>query len=361
MVGIAQEQHGDRTRLFMQWKRMNWPVLIDPLNLLEVKAVPITLLIDESGIVRGVNPNLDQVEEFVNASYDETRPGTPVVFELPLRSAVDGMHHSPFRGLDAAIAEYGELKEKKPRRWFELGVLYRARHDSAGRQRHDFDRAIQCWGEALTGDPSQYIWRRRIQQYGPRLDKPYSFYDWVTEAREEITMRGEKPIALSVEPSGAEFAKPSKKGGASEASEDRSHPDPEGRLPVDEGDLILVNTVAVPSTDRRSPAWRVHVEIEPNRSKDVHWNNESGVMEVWLDSAGGWNPPPALRGAVVNVSADAKAKSESAESRTIEFELRPGEGELPERLSAVLFAYVCEGRNGTCLFVKRSFSISLER
>ena len=43
-----------------------------------------------------------------------------------------------------------------------------------------------------------------MQQYGPRLDKPYPFYDWVETAREEIRARGETPSPLRVEPAGAE-------------------------------------------------------------------------------------------------------------------------------------------------------------
>ncbi len=39
-------------RLFMQWKQMDWPILADSLNLIEVTAVPITLAIDEHGIIR---------------------------------------------------------------------------------------------------------------------------------------------------------------------------------------------------------------------------------------------------------------------------------------------------------------------
>ena len=45
VVGIIQEQHPDRCRLFMQWKQMDWPILVDSLNLLEVSAVPITVAI----------------------------------------------------------------------------------------------------------------------------------------------------------------------------------------------------------------------------------------------------------------------------------------------------------------------------
>lgn len=74
MVGIIQEQHPDRCRLFMQWKQMDWPILVDSLNLLEVTAVPITLTIDEHGIIRtrvvinSANPKaLDRVAERTQA------------------------------------------------------------------------------------------------------------------------------------------------------------------------------------------------------------------------------------------------------------------------------------------------------
>ena len=41
MVGIIQEQHPDRCRLFMQWKGMDWPVLVDAENRLGVAVVPV--------------------------------------------------------------------------------------------------------------------------------------------------------------------------------------------------------------------------------------------------------------------------------------------------------------------------------
>ena len=58
MVGIIPEQHPDRTRLFMQWKHMDWPILLDSANLMAVTRVPITLLIDEFGVIRSVRPRL---------------------------------------------------------------------------------------------------------------------------------------------------------------------------------------------------------------------------------------------------------------------------------------------------------------
>ena len=68
------------------------------------------------------------------------------------------------------------------------------RHESEHRRDGDAQAGVVRWTEALTANPNQYIWRRRIQQYGPRLDKPYNFYFWVAEARKEIRDRGEEPF-----------------------------------------------------------------------------------------------------------------------------------------------------------------------
>ena len=61
MLGIIQEQHPDRCRLFMQWKGMSWPILVDSLNLLNTSVVPQTLAIDEHGIVRLINPDKERL------------------------------------------------------------------------------------------------------------------------------------------------------------------------------------------------------------------------------------------------------------------------------------------------------------
>ena len=68
MVGIIEEQHPARARLFLQWKNMDWPVMVDSLNLLGVSVVPITLLIDEAGIVRAVRPKPEEFREFLATS-----------------------------------------------------------------------------------------------------------------------------------------------------------------------------------------------------------------------------------------------------------------------------------------------------
>ena len=80
MVGIIQEQHPDRARLFMQWKRMGWPILVDSYNLLDVPVVPITLAIDEHGVIRQINPPRGDVERlertFLSQTFDPPAQST---------------------------------------------------------------------------------------------------------------------------------------------------------------------------------------------------------------------------------------------------------------------------------------------
>jgi hypothetical protein len=72
MAGIIEEQHPDRARLFMQWKQMQWPVLVDSLDILGVSAVPITLAIDEYGVIRMVDPEPGEIEEkFISKTFEK--------------------------------------------------------------------------------------------------------------------------------------------------------------------------------------------------------------------------------------------------------------------------------------------------
>ena len=137
--------------------------------------------------------------------------------------------------VNAAIDAYtraAQLDPKDAPTLFRLGVCYRRRYETRQRQAGDFQAAIDHWSRALDLDPNQYIWRRRIQQYGPRLDKPYAFYDWVNEAEKEIVARGERPIPLKVRPGAVEMAHPVRTFPAN-APEARS-PDPEGKVRRDQ-------------------------------------------------------------------------------------------------------------------------------
>jgi len=351
-IGIIQEQHPDRARLYLQWQRIDWPIMVDALNRLDVNVVPITLLIDENGIIRRrVRPRADHrevVAEFLAEPVPEPLPPSKI-----------SMHRDPaiwgdLERRDAVIEAFEKRLVSDPaagRTAFELGVLYRRRYDEAGADPDDFERAVERWGQAIAADPNQYIWRRRIQQYGPRLEKPYPFYDWVPTARAEIQARGETPPDLIAEPVGAEIAQPIRSFDA--ALPEEGEPDSEGKILRDEGTFVRAYTTVVPHTLQPGKSARVHVEFRPH-GKDAHWNNEAGGMTLWIDVPDGWsidrqrierpNPPQPV----------------SMEPRRIEFEIQTPKGASGVvQLQAYALYYVCEGENGACLYRRQDLQVPI--
>ena len=374
MVGILQEQHPDRALLFMQWRQMEWPLLVDALDLLEVAVVPITVLVDEHGIIRerprGI-PDASALEAFIETTFPaptDARPAAaPSAPDLALlaQNAQGGevialrQHAESLvlwgndTDLDTAITAFGSSVEADPAQGpthFRLGVAHRARHDSAHRRPGDFQHAVDAWSRALDLDPNQYIWRRRIQQYGPRLAKPYPFYDWVEQARTDVVARGETPAPLRIEPGATERAAPAK----SLDVQAKVEPDPEGRVLRDKGFIVIEATV-VPATVAPGDATRLHVTLRPEAARKGHWNNEAEDLVVWIDPPTGWragarhhtvtNPPELV----------------SDEPRTVELELRASDA-VPNGTTTVrgyALYYVCEDVDGTCLYRRQDISLPL--
>jgi hypothetical protein len=374
MAGIIEEQHPDRARLFMQWKQMPWPVLVDSLDLLGVSAVPITLAVDEYGVIQMVDPEPGEIEEkFIHKTFERPVGLSEVVGRAPdldalkqatQRDAVAAWSAyanalvewgGPQRASDAIQAYQGALllAPGSGPLHFRLGVAYRKRYDSSVRQPEDFQKAVEQWSAALEIDPNQYIWRRRIQQYGPRLDKPYSFYDWVITARKEIRARGEIPAPLAVEPSGAEFAQSDKSFGA--ASDSTKEPDPRGRILRDTGRFVKVETAVVPNTRARQASDRVHVVFRPNPANKTHWNNEAGEFVFWVDAPAGWNVSQHLT-TIPNPS-----EAPSTEPREVEFEVRGPQQSRAQAVSLPGYAlyYVCEDVHGVCMYRRQDVLITI--
>ena len=329
---------------------MGWPIMIDSLNLLGVAAVPITLLIDEQGIIRATQPSDEDLQDFLGASYPAN--------EVPAKPIVESPGDSIFlwedvgRVVEAIDAYRRSLKKEDAGPiHFRLGVAYRRRYDSVYRQDEDFAKAVEHWGRALDLDPNQYIWRRRIQQYGPRLTKPYSFYDWVFDARAEITGRGETPLPLDAEPGGAEFAYPAESFTATESA--ASEPDPRDRVRRDEG-FIRAETTVVPTVVAPGESVRVHVVFRPNLEMKAHWNNEVDDLVFWVDAPEGWEVDQRH----LNVSIPPEPVSQ--EERKVEFELKcPVSSSGLTEITPYALYYVCEDVNGVCLFRRQDIPIRI--
>jgi len=379
MLGIVQEQHPDRAALFMQWKEMEWSVLVDALNLLEVPHVPITVALDEHGIVRHVGLSMEDTTEtlrsFLATEYEAPDRGAlrgPEPLDLSAlveRARRDDTGEAWRRWGDAvalrggpgrhheAIAAYERAVERDPDdalSHFRLGVAYRMRHDSDQRRDADFRRAVEHWTRALDLNPNQYIFRRRIQQYGPRLEKPYPFYDWVAEARQEIRARGEEPLPLAVEPRGSEFAQPAETFAA--GPDPGPEPDPEGRIHRDRGELIEVETVTVPARVEAGEVARVHIEFRPREEMKAHWNNEVDDLVFWIDAPERWEVES--RRLVYPVPRD---RTVSNEVRSLEVELRaPEEASGSDvRIPSYALYYVCEDVNGICMYRRQDVELQV--
>ena len=206
-------------------------------------------------------------------------------------------------------------------------------------------------------EPGQYIWRRRLEQYGSRLAKPYPFYDWVRTAKKTIRERGEKPIALALEPYGAEIAHPAKRFVPVEGP--ATPPDPKGKVTRDTAKLVTVDATVVPPIHGR--AARVHLTFTLNATRNAarnavgkaHWNNEVEPLTVWLDEPeNGWQLARRL------LKAPHGKKPETRELRCLDFDVKPPSGAVAStRLKGYALYYVCEDRDGRCLFLRQDFSV----
>lgn len=380
-VGVVQEQHPDRARLYRQWRRLDWPVFVDSLNLLDLAIVPVPIAIDESGMVRverfGRHGFEDQVEQFLQTTSPRTsvdsafnravagdrdrlrkraqsRPTAQAWRELGDHEFLHGGRHGVARSVDA-YRQAVTISADDGRSHFRLGVALRRRFESAGRQPRDAQEAVEEWGLALGIDVNQYIWRRRIQQYGPRLDKPYNFYFWVEQARSELLGRGEEPVSLAEEPTGSELAPPAKPT-PNKTAPAVPDPDPWGRIRRDAGRLVRIDPMVAPARVRPGERVRVRVVFRVNKRSRPYWNNQAESLTISV------KPAPHFTMQEGRFRFPNPQSVETQEPRALEFEVAIGkEAPLgPATIEGYALYYVCENRGGKCHYLRQDFTVSWE-
>jgi len=378
VLGIAQEQHPDRCRLFAQWHKLNWPILHDPINVMQVRGVPIEIAIDEYGIVRCLRPDLKTFEqEFLDKTFaptNEKSPSKPEKATKPdlatLRQRAEQSRSSgAWRQLGDAIVLWGDpagindaieaymqaikINQDDGDAHFRLGVCYRIRYESRQQMPADFQKAVDHWTRARQIEPNQYIWRRRIEQYGPRVTKPYPFYDWIDAAARDIMARGEKPVELKILPTSSEMTDPDRN--LEKEQIDVKPPDPQGRILRDKQHLILTEVTVIPPQIKPGGTVRIHVTLSPNEKQKAHWNNEAEPLKLWIDPPPGWKAQPQL------LIAPQGDKPETAEPRHFEFEIHAAnDANGTFKLSSCALYYVCEGAGGTCSFLRQDIPITIK-
>ena len=356
IVGLIQEQHPERCALFMEWKQMDFPILVDSLNRIGVYAVPLMWAIDEHGVVQKTRPQDAWIRgEFLSTDYP--KPGAKGLVEKPsngVKKFLAGDFDAAVAAFEKSIAKDGESGERR----FRLGCALRARHDSTAAQADDFQGAISAWTRALELNPRNYIFRRRIEQYGPRLMKPYPFYTWVAEARTAIAARGDEVPALRVALEGSEVALPQPRGGGAveAAAESTEEPDLDNAIPGDENELIRFDSVVAPAPAEIGQNARVYLRFAPDEKQKVTWDNEAGPLEVWIHSVDGFVPSEQLL-----TSAPPTAAS-SSEARSLELEIAIPASATAGKvyLEGYALYYVCTGDTGECTYLRQDFAVPLE-
>lgn len=375
VVGVIQEQHAERCALFLQWKGIDWPILVDSTNRVGIWAVPLVWAIDASGVLRSKRPKPDWVlEDFLKEAWPEPEAPARPVATTALEEAYDaGRFGDCIRGARAQLKDAKLETATRARLLFLLGCAHRARHDSAAARSEDFQDAIDAWTQASRLAPRNYIYRRRIQQYGPRLGKPYPFYDWVERAQRDLRARGIAPHPLRARIEGSEIAQPLRRGApdspalAAVAAAGATRED-DASVPLDDGDLIRADVVCAPAPVAAGGTCRVYVRVHPSDAKGVSFDDEAGAPRAYLELPKGFEMrsallpnmlvPKALRPKSSAKEAAARARmprSLECEVR-IESSIAPG----PYEVRGFVVANVCEDASGgTCRAVRRSFRAEL--
>ncbi len=174
------------------------------------------------------------------------------------------------------------------------------------------------------------------------------------EARQAIEARGEKPLPLLVEPSGAEFARPQR--AFEHDATDLQEPDPDDRVQHDQRGFIQAERIVVPGAIAPGSAARVHLIFRPNARIRAHWNNESSPMQLWVSPPPGWQVDRRQH-TLPNAGAAA-----TRETRRLEFELRAPEDAAAGTVKIPAYALynVCEGADGTCLYRRQNITVELK-
>lgn len=365
VLGVVQEQHSERTKLYKQWKQYDFPIAQDSVTKLGAAVVPIFIGIDEYGIVRSTKLRPNGLAKFLETKFDAPENAAPVMGKetnyaklAEEDSTVEnlcmfGDQEMLFRDSDAksyenAIAAYQSALKKDPDNgtiMFRLGAAYRQRYDEYSHDDADFDMASKYWTMALESNPRQYIWRRRIEQYGPRLQKPYPFYDWVDTAIADIKQRGEVPVELTVKLTQSELAGRSKP----DYSNSEKKPESTEKIKRDLGEFVSIESTIVPGFVKPGKPATVHLRFVPSGAK---WNNESTPLTVWIESKSAKLSDQLM-------TFDNPDRPDSKENRSFEFDLVIGNDD-ENHIEGFALYNVCS-EDGVCMVRRQDFKITIPR
>jgi hypothetical protein len=361
--------------LYLQWKQFHFPVLVDALNALPYRVMPVPMGIDQNGIVRKPHMELSDLESFLDTSYpDRNIPDTYNIADpwdvasLREKARRSGdpedwrklgdvlFYRNDPQHLKESVNAYRRAIELGPEDGslhFRLGVVLRRMYERGISREGTAQKAVKHWERALQINPKQYIWRRWLQQYGPRSDQPYNFYSWIDKARTQIRQRGEEPISLEVEPPRANVASQKDNVGIEEADA-IPDPDPEGDIMRDRAPLVEVSPLATPVRVRPGSEVRVRVTCALRSKRTPYWNNEATPLTLSVDL------PDGVTLVEGRFRYPNERQPETRGDRLLEFTISISDtiGEGKVKIPGYVLYNVCEKKTGICRYLRQDLSVS---
>jgi thiol-disulfide isomerase/thioredoxin len=378
VLAVAHEQHADRCRLFAQWKGIDWPILHDPLNLINVETLPLVVAVDEHGIVRSTDLQPDDLaKKFIQEEFerpDELPPPGPAELtdtRITRRVAKDSRSIKGWRDhgdalvlagapvqINEAIDAYRQgLKQKKgdvdARTYFRLGVAHRLRHDRPEHQDGDFQAAVDAWRKAVELAPDNAVFAARLRQYAPTVGKPHAYFDWVETAVKEIITRGQTPIKLAVEPCATE------RGQSTETSPNKEKPKAGDGAPAspqpDKDNLVEVEKTVVRSADEKAVGVvEVQLTFRPDPGRAVRWDDATGGLSARIEPQEGAK----VAAASVKYAPLPDPVLENARTLSFDVQLPKRHGEAVAMTVHAIYA-VRQGESGPPSLLSRDISVKI--
>ena len=182
------------------------------------------------------------------------------------------------------------------------------------------------------------------------------------EARAAIRARGDEPVELAATLTASELADGAR-GLDADAEQVAANPpicpDPDGRIDRDTDGLVALSSAVAWDTTGGTKTATVHLTLEPNALRDVHWTNDAGPLAVWIGAPElpeGWR---ASRRLLVHPGPDGGPET-SAEPRRLDVEVQLPSDSSGGTLAGFALYYVCEGA-GECVYRRLDFQVDLRR
>lgn len=223
VLAVSHDASPAQARLFFQWKKIDWPLAHDVINHCGVETLPLALYINEKGIIKQIDPEpeklakrLAKAKALKPREIPESDREQLVEPKITRRAASEGrsadslcIHGDALvvagqpPQIDEAIEVYKKATNEAPemaKAWFGLGVAHHMRaklNQSADPSAADDGKAATAaWKKVRELAPDNQVFKIEIEEFKAKPAALKKLFEWVEEAKKEISDRGDKPVEV---------------------------------------------------------------------------------------------------------------------------------------------------------------------